>query len=103
MDSYTTLAHHWLESHPNPASVTHDPDLWAEEAGLRIRRRIRELTDQLAAPIPSEAYLDRLRRLNSAWQAATELAIDEHLPNYDPVPTEDENWVALVPDISDLL
>ena len=102
MNSYTTLAHRWLESHPNPPSVTTDPEQWAEETGQRIRHRVRELTDQLAPPMPGEDYLDRLRRLNSAWQTATETAIDEHLPFYDR-PDEDEDWVPLMPDISDLL
>ncbi len=102
MDSYTTLAHRWLESHPNPSSVTNDPDRWAVETGQRLRHRIRELTDQLAPRIPGEEYLDRLRRLNSAWQTATEVAIDEHLPFYD-LPDEDEDWQPLMPDISDLL
>ena len=102
MNSYTTLAHRWLESHPNPSSVTNDPEQWAEETGDRIRHRVRELTDQLAPPKPGEEYLDRLRRLNSAWQTAAEMAIDEHLPFYDR-PDEDEDWVPLMPDISDLL
>lgn len=103
MNDFTTLAHHWLESHPNPSAVTDDPDRWAEQTALRIRHRIRELADQLAPRIPGEEYLDRLRRLNSAWQTATEVAIDEHLPIYDPAPDEDEAWVPLIPDISDLL
>ena len=103
MNDFTTLAHHWLESHPNPSAVTDDPDGWAEQTGLRIRHRIRELAAQRAPRIPGEEYLARLRRLNSAGQPATEGAIDEHLPNYDPAPTEDEDWVPLIPDISDLL
>lgn len=103
MDSYTTLAYHWLEGQPNPSSVTNDPQEWAVETGQRIRHRIRELTDQLAPPIPGEEYLDRLGRLNSAWQTATEVAIDEHLPFYDPAPDENEDWAPLMPDISDLL
>ena len=102
MNDLTTLAHHWLESHPNPLAVTDDPDRWAEQTALRIRHRIRELADQLAPRIPGEEYLDRLRRLNSAWQTATEVAIDEHLPFYD-LPDEDEDWQPLMPDISELL
>lgn len=102
MDSYTTLAHRWLEHHPNPRSITDDPETWAAETGQRLRHRIRDLTDQLAPPIPGEEYLDRLRRLNSAWQTATEVAIDEHLPSYE-VPDESEDWEPLMPDISDLL
>lgn len=103
MNDFTTLAHHWLESHPNPSSITNDPERWAEVTGEAIFQRIHRLVEQLAPTIPGEEYLDRLRRLNSAWQTATEVAIDEHLPNYDPAPDEDENWVPLIPDISDLL
>ncbi len=103
MDSYTTLAHRWLESHPNPSSITNDPDRWALETGEAIFQRIHQLVDQLAPPIPGEEYLDRLRHLNSAWQTAAEVAIDEHLPFYEPAPDQDENWVPLMPDISDLL
>mgnify|MGYP007132579965 CR=1 FL=1 len=102
MDSYTTLAHRWLESHPNPSSITDDPDRWAQATGEAIFQRIHQIVDQLAPPIPGEEYLDRLRRLNSAWQTATEVAIDEHLPFYD-LPDEEEDWVPLMPDISDLL
>jgi len=103
VNDFTTLAHHWLESHPNPSAVTDDPERWAEQTGQAIFQRIHQLVEQLAPRIPGEEYLDRLRRLNSAWQTATEVAIDEHLPMYDPAPDQDEDWVPLIPDISDLL
>jgi hypothetical protein len=81
VDSYTKLALDWLADHPNPETVTADPNRWAEQTSQSIRQRIHEVVDQFAPSIP---------------------AIDEHLPIYEPSPDR-EDWTPLVPDISDLL
>jgi len=102
-DNYTKLSKDWLADHPDPTAVTSNPAAWAAETSARIRQRIHDLADQLAPPTPGETYLDRVRRLNAAHQTATEVAIEEHLPMLDPQPDQTEQWVPLVPDISDLL
>ena len=102
MDSYTKLALDWLSGHPSPEAITSDPDRWAAETGMAMHQRIRDLVDHLAPPVPDEEFLSRVGRLNSAWQMATEVAIDEYLPSYT-TPDDDEDWVPLMPDISDLL
>ena len=103
MDSYTNLALDWLATQPNWASITADPQTWAEEIGDRIFQRTRELTDHLAPPIPGEPFEERTRRLNSAWQTAEEIAIDEHLPPSSTTAETRDGWTPLVPDLSDLL
>ena len=104
MDTYTKLALDWLAGHPNPESVTtDDPTRWAARTSDAMSHRIRAVADHLAPSIPDEPFLTRLGRLSSAWQMATEVAIDEFLPTYEPNPDETEDWVPLVPDISDLL
>ena len=103
MDSYTNLAMDWLATQPDWATITSDPQTWALETGDRIFQRTRELTDQLAPPIPNEPFEDRTRRLNRAWQAAEELAIAEHLPPATIVEDAEPGWGPLVPDLSDLL
>ena len=70
-------------------------------------RLIRSLIPFIPAFIAAWIYREELFSLmviplNSAWQSATEVAIDEHLPFYD-LPDEDGDWVPLMPDISDLL
>lgn len=102
MNDFTKLALDWLAEHPNPQTITNDPTNWAEQAGEAIRQRIRVLVDQLAPPIPDEPFMTRVGRLNSARLTATELAIDEYLPSY-ATPDDQEDWVPLMPDISDLL
>ena len=102
MDSYTKLAQDWLADHPNPEAVTSDPDRWAQETGEAIFQRTHEVLDRLAPPVPDEEFLTRAGRLNSAWQMATEIAIDEYLPSYT-TSDDQEEWVPLMPDISDLL
>ena len=103
MDSYTKLAQDWLADHPSPEAVTTDAARWATETGEAIFQRIHHLVDHLAPPVHDEEYLSRLGRLNSAWQMATEVAIDEYLPSYRTPDDDDEDWVPLMPDISDLL
>ena len=101
MDTYTTLALDWLSTQPDWAAITDDPQTWAHETGERLFQRTRELTDQLAPTVPGEAFGDRVRRLNTAWQSAEELAIAEILP-----PTTERSqtgWTPLLPDLSDLL
>lgn len=102
MDSYTKLALDWLAGHPTPEAVTSDPDRWAMETGEAVFQRIHELVDTLAPPRACEEFLARAGRLNSAWQMATEVAIEEYLPSYT-TPDDEEDWVPLMPDISDLL
>lgn len=102
MDTYTNLALDWLASQSDWSMVTDDAQTWAHATGERIFQRTRELTDQLAPPIPREAFQDRVRRLNAAWQTAEELAIDEHLPA-TPGAEPLRDWTPLVPDLSDLL
>jgi hypothetical protein len=103
VDSYSSLALDWLASHPNPSMVTTDPQRWAEQISTAMTRRIRELVDQLAPTIPGERYPARRARLNTAQLAATELAVDELLPSYDPSPDHPEGWTPLLPDLTDLL
>lgn len=103
MDSYTNLAMNWLANRPDWAMITSDPLTWAHETGDRIFQRTRELTDQLAPPIPGEPFEERTRRLNTAWQTAEEIAIDEHLPPTAGEEGPPEAWTPLVPDLSDLL
>ena len=102
MDSYTKLALDWLADHPTPEAVTTDPDRWAQETGTAMHQRIRDLVDHLAPSIADEEFLSRVGRLNAAWQMATEVAIDEYLPSYT-MAEDQEDWVPLMPDISDLL
>lgn len=102
MDSYTKLALDWLADHPTPAAIASDPDRWAVETGTSIRQRIRDLVDHLAPPVPNEKFMDRVGRLNAAELTAREVAIEEHLPSYT-LADDRENWVPLMPDISDLL
>jgi len=102
MDSYTKLALDWLADHPTPDAVTTAPESWAAEIGMAMHQHIRDLVDHLAPPVANEEYLSRLGRLNAAWQMATEVAIDEYLPSYT-TPDDEEDWVPLMPDISDLL
>ena len=91
---------------PFTKAIEHLGDRWS----LLILRQLGAVGplgfNALATGIPGRisrsVLLDRLRRLNSAWQSATEVAIDEHLPFYD-LPDEDGDWVPLMPDISDLL
>ena len=102
MDTYTNLALDWLATQPQWSRITEDPQTWAHETGERIFQRTRELTDQLAPPLPGELFEDRVQRLNTAWRMAEELAIDEHLPStMDDSPAT--GWTPLVPDLSDLL
>lgn len=101
MDSYMSMAVNWLATQPHWESITSDPQTWALETGDRIFQRTRELTDQLAPPIPNEPFEERSRRLNAAWQTAEELAIAEHLP--PTVEGSEPDWVPLVPSLSDLL
>lgn len=103
MNDFTTLARGWLAEHPSPETITDDPTGWAEQTGEAIRQRIHDLVDQLAPPIPDEPFMTRVGRLNAARLTATEMAIDEHLPCYDPPQDETEGWTPLVPDYSDLL
>ena len=102
MNDFTKLALDWLAEHPNPQTITHDPAGWADQTGEAIRQRIHHLVDQLAPPIPDEPFMTRVGRLNSARLTATELAIDEYLPSYS-TPDDREDWVPLMPDISDLI
>ena len=102
MNDLTTLAATWLSTHPNPASITDDPDRWAEHTGAAIFQRTHQLAAQLAPPNPGEEFLVRMARANNAWAAATEMAIAEHLPHQDTT-TEQANWTPLMPDLSDLL
>ena len=102
MDSYTKLALDWLADHPSPEAVTTDPERWAAETGMAINHRIRELVDTIAPPMADEEFMARVGRLNSAALTAREVAIDEYLPRYT-TPDDDEDWVPLMPDISDLL
>jgi hypothetical protein len=102
MDTYTHLALDWLATQPAWAGITDDPQTWAHEMGERIFQRTRELTDQLAPPVPDESFENRIQRLNAAWRTAEELAIDEHLPSAtDGAPPT--GWTPLMPDLSDLL
>jgi hypothetical protein len=103
MDSYTTVALDWLAGHPNPETITTDPRQWAEQTSAEITNRIRHLVDQLAPTIPGEAYPARRARLTTAETTATELALDELLPPYEPNLDRRADWTPLVPDLSDLL
>ena len=102
MDSYTKLALDWLADHPTPEAVTSDPDRWAQKTGTAIRQRTHDLVDQLAPPVPDEEFMTRVGRLNSAQLIAKEVAIEEYLPSYTTT-DDQEDWVPLMPDISDLL
>ena len=102
MDSYTKLALDWLTGHPMPEAVTTNPTVWAASTGSAIRQRIRDLVDQLAPPLRGDDFQGRVNRLNSAEATAREMAIEEHLPNYES-PEVQQGWVPLVPEISDLL
>lgn len=103
MDSYTTLALDWLAGHPSPETITTDPRPWAEQTSAEITNRIRQLVDQLTPTSPGEPYPARRARLTTAQTTATELALDELLPPYEPILDRPTNWTPLVPDLSDLL
>jgi hypothetical protein len=102
VDSYTKIALDWMTDHPTPDAVTTDPDRWAVETGTVIRQRIHDLVDHLAPPVANEEYMARVGRLNAAEMSAREVAIEEYLPSYT-TPDDEEDWVPLMPDISDLL
>lgn len=102
MHPYTTLALDWLTDHPRPETITTDPQRWADHMGPVIENRIRQLVEQLAPPIPGEAFRTRRSRLTSAQLTASELAMDELLPVHDPIPDHGADWKPLIPDLSDL-
>ena len=102
MESYTKLALDWLADHPTPAAITSDPDRWAAETGTAVRQRTHDLMDQLAPLVPNEDFMGRVGRLNAAKLTAREVAMEEYLPSYTTT-DDQEDWVPLMPDISDLL